>query len=94
MIETDFRPKGVCATNIHVKLSDDGSTVEGVEFTRGCTGNLQAISKLVKGMPTDKVIELLHGNTCGNHHMPDGTLTSCADQMTRALAEAQALAGK
>lgn len=92
MIETDFKTQGVCSTNIHVCLSDDGQTVESVAFTRGCTGNLQAISKLVKGMPTDKVIELLQGNTCGNHHMPDGTLTSCADQLTRALTEAKTLA--
>ena len=86
MIETDFTPKGVCSTNIHVALSDDGKTIEGVQFTRGCLGNLAAISKLVKGMPTDKVVELLEGNTCGNRP------TSCADQLTRALREAQALA--
>lgn len=89
MIETDYTPKGVCSTNIHVCLSDDGKTVEKVEFTRGCTGNLSAIGKLVAGMPTDKVIELLAGNQCGPHHMPDGTLTSCADQLSRALAEAK-----
>lgn len=92
MIETDYKPKGVCSINIHVCLSDDGKTVEGVQFTRGCTGNLCAIGKLVKGMPTDKVIELLSGNQCGPHHMPDGTLTSCADQLARALVDAKALA--
>ena len=30
MIETDFTPKGVCARNIHVVLSDDGKTIESV----------------------------------------------------------------
>ncbi len=86
MIETDYTPHGVCSTNIHVKLSDDGSTIEGVQFTRGCAGNLLAISKLVKGMPTDQVIELLEGNRCGNRP------TSCADQLTKALREAKQLA--
>lgn len=86
MISTDFTPHGVCSTNIHVELSDDGATIEGVEFTRGCSGNLLAISKLVKGMPTDKVVELLEGNRCGKRP------TSCADQLTKALREAQTIA--
>lgn len=86
MVATDFTPHGVCSTNIHVELSDDGSTIERVQFTRGCAGNLLAISKLVKGMPTDKVVDLLEGNTCGNRP------TSCADQLTKALREAQAIA--
>ena len=86
MIETDYTPKGVCSTNIHVCLSDDGSTIENVEFTRGCNGNLKAISKLVAGMSTDSVVELLQGNSCGLRP------TSCADQLTLALREAKALA--
>ena len=86
MIETDFTPHGVCARNIHIVLSDDGQTVEGVEFTRGCDGNLTAIAKLVAGMPVDKVVELLQGNTCGPKP------TSCADQLTHGLREAQKLA--
>ena len=86
MIETDFTPHGVCARNIHIVLSDDGQTVEGVEFTRGCDGNLKAIAKLVAGMPVDKVVELLRGNTCGPKP------TSCADQLTHGLREAQKLA--
>lgn len=49
MIETDFTPKGVCARNIHVVLSDDGKTIESVEFTNGCNGNLKAIAKPREG---------------------------------------------
>ncbi len=86
MIETDFTPKGVCARNIHVVLSDDGKTIESVEFTNGCNGNLKAIGKLVAGMPVDVIADKLAGNTCGNRP------TSCADQLSRALREAQALA--
>ena len=86
MIETDFTPHGVCARNIHIVLSDDGQTVESVEFTRGCDGNLKAIAKLVAGMPVDKVVELLQGNTYGPKP------TSCADQLAHGLREAQKLA--
>ncbi len=88
MIETDYKPSGVCARNIHVVLSDDGQTIESVEFTNGCNGNLKAIGKLVAGMPVDVIADKIAGNTCGNRP------TSCADQLSRALREAQALAGK
>lgn len=79
MITYDFKPRGVCARDIHVELSDDGATVENVAFEGGCNGNLKAIGKLVKGMPTERVVELLQGNTCGPRS------TSCADQLTIAL---------
>lgn len=83
MTKLDFKPRGVCARMIHVELSDDGQTVESVSFEGGCNGNLKAISKLVAGQPVDRVVEMLEGNTCGPRK------TSCADQMTRALREAQ-----
>lgn len=82
MHEFEFKPRGVCARNIHVEL-DDAGTVHNVTFEGGCNGNLKAIGKLVEGMPADRVIELLAGNTCGARS------TSCADQLTRALAEAK-----
>ena len=84
MITYDYKPRGVCARAIHVELSDDGSTVENVLFEGGCNGNLKAISKLVHGMPTDRVVVLLQGNTCGPRS------TSCADQLTIALRAAAA----
>ncbi len=74
-----YVPQGVCAKRIDFELSDDGKTLESVEFTGGCPGNLQAISKLLKGMPVETVIELLEGNTCGKKG------TSCTDQLTKAL---------
>ena len=43
MIEFDFTPHGVCSRNIHVAVSDDAQTVEHIEFTGGCNGNLKAI---------------------------------------------------
>lgn len=84
MFQYDFKPRGVCSRAIHVSLDDSGNTVEGVEFEGGCNGNLKAIGKLTQGMSVDRVVELLQGNTCGPRR------TSCADQMTVALREAQA----
>ena len=77
-----YMTEGVCSRCIDFDLQDDG-TVKNVEYTGGCNGNLKAISKLVDGMPADKVIELLKGNTCGLKK------TSCADQLALALEEAK-----
>ena len=77
-----YTPRGVCSRQIDVEVN--GDTVESVQFTGGCDGNLKAISKLVAGMKVDDVAALLEGNTCGRRS------TSCADQMVRALREAQA----
>lgn len=88
MIEFDFTPHGVCSRNIHVQVSDDGKTVEGIEFQGGCNGNLKAISKLVAGHPVDEICGILAGNTCGPRK------TSCADQLTVGLTEAAELARK
>ncbi len=84
MFQYDFRPRGVCSRAIHLELSDDGQTIESVSFEGGCQGNLAAIGKLVHGREVGEVTEILAGNTCGPRK------TSCADQMTIALREAQA----
>lgn len=77
-----YTPRGVCSRQIDVEVN--GDTVEAVQFTGGCDGNLKAISKLVAGMKVDDVAAMLEGNTCGRRS------TSCADQLVRALREAQA----
>ena len=77
-----YTPRDVCSRQIDVEVN--GDTVESVQFTGGCDGNLKAISKLVAGMKVDDVAALLEGNTCGRRS------TSCADQMTYALEEARA----
>ncbi len=78
----DYTPRGVCSRRISVDL--DGDTIKEVSFVGGCDGNLKAIAKLVRGQKVDDVVALLEGNTCGPR------ATSCADQLTRALREAQA----
>lgn len=76
----EYITNGVCAKKISFTLNDD-NTVSNVVFLGGCNGNLKAISKLVEGMPAEKVISILEGNTCGMKP------TSCADQLTKALKE-------
>ena len=76
-----YIPRGVCSRRIDIQL--DGDTVKDVVFTGGCNGNLNAISKIITGMPVDHVIEVFSGNTGGPRP------TSCADQLARALQEAK-----
>lgn len=83
MYALDYKPQRICPRSIHVEISDDGSTIEKVVFDGGCNGNTKAVAKLVAGKPVDEIVELLAGNTCHNKG------TSCADQMTIALREAQ-----
>lgn len=86
MYSYDYTPVRVCPRNIHVDLSDDGNTIEGVRFDGGCNGNTKAVAILVKDKPVDEIISLLKGNQCGTRG------TSCADQLTIALAEARTAA--
>lgn len=82
----DFIPQGVCARAIHIDLDETGQTIQNVTFDGGCPGNALAVGKLIAGRPVDEIVELLAGNTCGSRP------TSCTDQMSIALREAQALA--
>ncbi len=76
-----YTPRGVCSRRIDVEL--DGDVIKEVGFVGGCDGNLKAISKLVAGKNVEEVVPLLEGNTCGRRS------TSCADQMCKAIREAQ-----
>lgn len=73
------KPKGICPTDISFDL--EGDVVRNVVFTRGCDGNLKAVSKLIDGMTVDQIESILGGNLCGNRG------TSCADQLAKALRE-------
>ena len=76
-----YKTKGVRSRSITVDVNDGVAT--HISFEGGCDGNLKAISKLCTGKPVDEIVEILEGNTCGSRQ------TSCADQLTRALKEAQ-----
>ena len=72
-----YQTQGTCSTDIELRVED--GILQDVSFYGGCNGNLQGISRLVKGMPVDEVIRRLEGIRCG--YRP----TSCPDQLCRAL---------
>lgn len=73
---------GTCSRAIEI-AGEDGRVVE-VVFYGGCNGNLQGISRLVKGMRYEEVIERLDGIRC------NGKPTSCPDQLCRAIEQLMA----
>jgi uncharacterized protein (TIGR03905 family) len=77
----EFRPQGVCSQKMHVEL-DDHHVIRRVEVLGGCSGNLQAVSRLVEGMTAEEAIARLRGIRCG--FKP----TSCPDQLARGLEQA------
>lgn len=74
---TTYQTSGVCAKQIIFDV--ENGILKNVKFENGCPGNLQAISKLVEGMPVEEVIERLKGIRCG------AKPTSCGDQLAQAL---------
>lgn len=76
-----YTTSGTCSKMITFEKDENG-VVTNVVFYGGCNGNLKAISKLVNGMPADKIAKILTGNTCGNKP------TSCADQLAKAVTSA------
>lgn len=74
-----YHPKGVCSKAIDLEVED--GVIKSVEFTGGCNGNLQGISRLVSGMKVEDAIEKLRGIKCGFKS------TSCPDQLACALQE-------
>lgn len=72
-----YYTEGVCSTEINFETEDGRLT--HVKFEGGCDGNLKAIGALVNGMRIEDVIAKLKGIAC------ESNLTSCADQLARAL---------
>ena len=77
-----YKTQGTCSSHIEIEVED--GVIKEVFFWGGCNGNLQGISRLVKGMKVDDVIAKLEGVRCGNR------ATSCPDQLCMALREMQA----
>ena len=76
-----YYTKHTCAKRIKVVL--EGDVIKHVEFLDGgCSGNLQAVPKLVEGLTVAEVEKRLGGIKCGPRP------TSCADQLSRAVREA------
>ena len=78
-----FRPRGVCSQEMQVEVDDQG-IIRDMRVLGGCSGNLQGISALVKGMPAEEAIKRLKGIRFGFKD------TSCPDQFARNLEQALA----
>lgn len=72
-----YKTRGVCSRQMNVKLED--GVIQDVDIIGGCHGNLQGISRLVKGMKAEDAIERMEGIRCGYKQ------TSCPDQLSKAL---------
>ena len=72
-----YQPSGVCSRKISIEL--EGSLIKSVEFTGGCHGNLQGVSRLVEGMTVEQAVGKIRGIRCGMK------TTSCPDQLSKAL---------
>lgn len=76
-----YNTKGTCARKISFTIKED--CVHDIKFDGGCNGNLKMISKLLEGMKAEDVITKCQGNICGARN------TSCADQLSKAIASVQ-----
>ena len=74
-----YKTQGTCSS--HIELEVEEGIIKEVFFWGGCNGNLQGISRLVKGMKVEDVINKLEGIRCGYRS------TSCPDQLAQALKE-------
>ncbi len=76
-----YRPRGVCSRNMEIDV--EGDVIQSVRVEGGCSGNLQGICSLPKGMTVEEAVARMEGIRCG------GKPTSCPDQLAQALKQAE-----
>lgn len=76
-MEYVYKTQGTCSTNIELNVED--GVVKEVAFWGGCNGNLQGISRLVRGMKVEEVIAKLEGVrvVAGRHLVPINYVMHC-----------------
>ena len=74
-----YMTRGTCSRQILYDVTEDNK-ITNVKFIGGCSGNLQAVARLVDGKDVDEVIATLKGIKCRSN-------TSCGDQLALALIE-------
>ena len=72
-----YQTDGTCSSKIELDI--EGDVVRRVKFVSGCPGNTAGVARLAEGRSAREVIALLRGIPCGD------SLTSCPDQLARAL---------
>lgn len=78
-MEYRYTPQGVCSMQMIFEI--DNGIIKNLKIIGGCPGNTVGVSRLVEGRTVDEVIEMLKGIQCGRK------LTSCPDQVAKALEE-------
>lgn len=81
-MQFSYTTSGTCSRQIDITVEED--VITDVKFIKGCSGNTQAVSALVRGMKVHDAISRLKGIACQGD-------TSCPDQLARAL---ESLAGQ
>lgn len=76
-----YTPRGVCSRRMEIDV--EGGVIQAVRVEGGCSGNLQGICSLLKGMTVDEAVARMEGIRCGMKP------TSCPDQLARALKTAR-----
>ena len=76
-----YTPRGVCSR--HMEIDVEGGVIQAVRVMGGCSGNLQGIASLLKGMTVEDAIARMDGIRCGMKP------TSCPDQLAQALKSAR-----
>lgn len=72
-----YTPRGVCARAFQIEV--ENGKIQSVRVQGGCSGNLQGVAALLKGMPVEEAIQRMEGIRCGMKQ------TSCPDQLAQAL---------
>ena len=72
-----YTPRGVCSQAFRIEVEDE--VIRSVQVVGGCSGNLQGLSALLRGMRVEDAIQRLDGIRCGTKP------TSCPDQLAQAL---------
>ncbi len=75
-----YVPQGVCSREMRVEVQN--GIVTSVQIDGGCSGNIQALCRLVEGMEANDAIRKISGIRCGFKN------TSCPDQLAIALKKA------
>lgn len=76
-----YTPRGTCSRKMVVDVEND--IIRDVKIEGGCSGNLQGITNLIRGMNVDEAIGKMKDIKCG--FKP----TSCPDQLAIALERAK-----
>ncbi len=80
-----FTPERVCSKQFFIDIDDNTRAIKNFEFKGGCPGNANGISRLIRGMKIDDVIERFADMPI----CPSSKVTSCPEQLRKALIEAK-----